>query len=70
MQQTLQLLDYLAMQEDAVLSYHSSNMVRKQQRQLLEQAKSTQSSRRTLLPVKQYNRPTKQWGNTEHSAHH
>jgi hypothetical protein len=27
MQQTLQLLDYLAMQEDAVLSYHASNMV-------------------------------------------
>ncbi len=27
MQQTLQLLDYLAMQEDAVLSYHSSDMV-------------------------------------------
>jgi hypothetical protein len=25
-QQTLQLLDYLAMQEDAVLSYHASNM--------------------------------------------
>jgi hypothetical protein len=27
MQQTLQLLDYLATQEDAVLSYHSSDMV-------------------------------------------
>jgi hypothetical protein len=27
MQQTLQLFDYLAMQEDAVLSYHASNMV-------------------------------------------
>ncbi len=27
MQQTLQLLDYLAMQEDAVLSYRASNMV-------------------------------------------
>jgi hypothetical protein len=27
MQQTLQLLNYLAMQEDAVLSYHASNMV-------------------------------------------
>ncbi len=27
MQQTLQLLDYLAMQEDAVLSYHASDMV-------------------------------------------
>jgi hypothetical protein len=27
MQQTLQLLDYLAMQEDAVLSYHTGNMV-------------------------------------------
>ncbi len=27
MQQTLQLLDYLATQEDAVLSYHASNMV-------------------------------------------
>ncbi len=27
MQQTLQLLDYLAMQEDAVLSYHTSDMV-------------------------------------------
>jgi hypothetical protein len=27
MQQTLQLLDNLAMQEDAVLSYHTSNMV-------------------------------------------
>jgi hypothetical protein len=27
MQQTLQLLDYLAMQEEAVLSYHASNMV-------------------------------------------
>jgi hypothetical protein len=27
MQQTLQFLDYLAMQEDAVLSYHASNMV-------------------------------------------
>jgi len=27
MQQTLQLLDYLATQEDAVLSYHTSNMV-------------------------------------------
>jgi hypothetical protein len=27
MQQTLQLLDYLAMQEDAILSYHASNMV-------------------------------------------
>jgi hypothetical protein len=26
-QQSLQLLDYLAMQEDAVLSYHASNMV-------------------------------------------
>jgi hypothetical protein len=26
-QQTLQLLDYLAMQEDAVLSYHASDMV-------------------------------------------
>ncbi len=27
MQQTLQLLDYLAMQEDTVLSYHASDMV-------------------------------------------
>ncbi len=27
MQQTLQLLDYLAMQEDAVLSYHASDIV-------------------------------------------
>jgi hypothetical protein len=27
MRQTLQLLNYLAMQEDAVLSYHASNMV-------------------------------------------
>jgi hypothetical protein len=27
MQQTLQLFDYLAMQEDAVLSYHASDMV-------------------------------------------
>jgi hypothetical protein len=27
MQQTLQFLDYLAMQEDAILSYHASNMV-------------------------------------------
>jgi len=27
MQQTLQLLDYLSTQEDAVLSYHASNMV-------------------------------------------
>jgi hypothetical protein len=27
MQQTLQPLDYLAMQEDAVLSYHASNMM-------------------------------------------
>jgi hypothetical protein len=27
MQKTLQLLNYLAMQEDAVLSYHTSNMV-------------------------------------------
>jgi hypothetical protein len=27
MQQALQLLNYLAMQEDAVLSYHTSNMV-------------------------------------------
>ena len=27
LRQTLQLLDYLAMQEDAVLSYHASNMV-------------------------------------------
>jgi hypothetical protein len=27
MQQTLQLLDYLATQEDAILSYHTSNMV-------------------------------------------
>jgi hypothetical protein len=27
MQQTLQLLDYLATQEDAVLSYHASDMV-------------------------------------------
>jgi hypothetical protein len=27
MQQTLQLLNYLAMQEDAVLSYHANNMV-------------------------------------------
>jgi hypothetical protein len=27
MRQTLQLLDYLATQEDAVLSYHASNMV-------------------------------------------
>jgi hypothetical protein len=27
MQQTLQLLDYLATQEDAILSYHASNMV-------------------------------------------
>ncbi len=27
LQQTLQLLDYLAMQKDAVLSYHTSNMV-------------------------------------------
>jgi hypothetical protein len=27
MQQTLQLLNYLATQEDAVLSYHTSNMV-------------------------------------------
>ncbi len=27
MQQTLQLLDYLATQEDAVLSYHTSDMV-------------------------------------------
>jgi hypothetical protein len=27
MKQTLQLLDYLAMQEDVVLSYHASNMV-------------------------------------------
>jgi hypothetical protein len=27
MQQTLQLLNYLAMQEDAVLSYHTSDMV-------------------------------------------
>jgi hypothetical protein len=27
MQQTLQLLNYLATQEDAVLSYHASNMV-------------------------------------------
>jgi hypothetical protein len=38
MQQTLQLLDYLATQEDAVLSYHASNMVLAgtQQRELLE----------------------------------
>jgi hypothetical protein len=27
MQQTLQLLDYLATQKDAILSYHASNMV-------------------------------------------
>ncbi len=27
MKQTLQLLDYLAMQEDAILSYHAGNMV-------------------------------------------
>jgi hypothetical protein len=27
MQQTLQLLDYLATQEDAMISYHVSNMV-------------------------------------------
>jgi hypothetical protein len=27
MRQTLQLIDYLAMQEDVVLSYHASNMV-------------------------------------------
>jgi hypothetical protein len=27
MRQTLQLLDYLAMQKDVVLSYHVSNMV-------------------------------------------
>jgi hypothetical protein len=27
MQKTLQLIDYLAMQEDAILSYHASNMV-------------------------------------------
>ncbi len=27
MRQTFELLDYLAMQEDAVLSYHASNMV-------------------------------------------
>jgi hypothetical protein len=27
MQQTLELLDYLAMREDAILSYHASNMM-------------------------------------------
>jgi hypothetical protein len=72
MLQTLQLLDYLAMQEDAVLSYHASNMVLAvhSNGKLFEQAKSTQPSMWTLLPFKGYNCPTKQWGNSEHSTHH
>jgi hypothetical protein len=72
MQQTLQLLDYLATQEEAVLSYHASNMVLAEHSNAsyLSEPKSTKPSGWTLLPVKQYNCPTKQWGNSEHSTHH
>jgi hypothetical protein len=53
MQQTLQLLNYLATQEDAVLSYHASDMVlavHSNASYLSEQ--STQQSRGTFFPIK------------------
>jgi hypothetical protein len=72
MQQTLQLLDYMVMQEDAVPSYHASGMVLgvHSNASYLSKPKSTKPRGWTLLPVKQYNCPTKQWGNSEHSIHH
>ncbi len=66
MRQTLQLLNHLAMQEDAILSYLSST----QQRQLLKQAKSRKPGGRALLPFKRYHCPTKQLEDTEHSTYH
>jgi hypothetical protein len=69
MQQTLQLLDYLATQEDLLpRKRHGASST--QQHKLFEQAKSTKPSGWTLFPVKRYNCPTKQWGNSEHSTHH
>jgi hypothetical protein len=65
MQQTLQLIDYLATQEDAIISYQASDMVL-----AVHSNASYLSKPKALLPFKQYNCPTKQWSNTEHSTHH
>jgi hypothetical protein len=71
MRQTLQLLYYLATQEYAVLSYHTSNMVLAVHSNASYLSKPNAHSRAGgHFPFKGYNRPTKQWGNTEHSAHH
>jgi hypothetical protein len=53
MWQTLQLLDYLAMQEDAVLFYHASNMVLAvHSKASYLSTQSTQQGRGTLLSIK------------------
>ncbi len=60
MQQTLQLQDYLATQEDAVLSYHASDMVLAvhSDASYLSQPKARSQVGGALLPFKQYNCPT------------
>jgi hypothetical protein len=71
MQQTLQLLNYLALQEDAVFSYHTRNMVLAVHIDASYLSKpKAQSQAGGHFFFKQYNCPTKQWGNTEHSTHH
>jgi hypothetical protein len=67
MRHTLQLLDYLATQEDVVLSYHASNMVLAVHS---NRTGSTQQGRGTLLSIKRHNHTTKQWSSAEHCAHH
>jgi hypothetical protein len=70
MQQTLQLLDYLATQEDAVLSYHASNMMLAVHSNASYLSKPKHKAKRVDLPFKRYSCPTKQWSNSEHSTHH
>ncbi len=72
MQQTLQLLDYLATQEDAVLSYHASNMVLAvhSNANYLSEPKAQSQAGGHFFLFEQYNCPTKQWSNSEHSTHH
>jgi hypothetical protein len=74
MRQTLQLLSYLAAQEDALLTYHANDMVLAVHSNASYVSEPKEQSRVRghffLLPFKEYNCPAKQLGSTEHSTYH
>ena len=72
MKQTLQLLDYIATQEEAVLTYSTSDMklVVHSDASYLSEPQSIQQGRRALLPLQRSHNTSQQWRCAQHCTHH